>query len=456
MSQKLTAALVLALLLIARPVSAEEIDFRETYEAKVRHRLPAKLTTVVDGALTLYDMRGLVRALPEMWRLLRDDPDLQALAANLAQQYIPRLDYAGYVGTLADSTRYAGAAFGIEADLAAPICRYIGGAFNGQAYNDRSGSGLAWDTRVTGCLPWGPFALELGFISKREVRMGLAAAPTSGAGRFDSQGFEMRIRGFRWLHTGWELVTLPTDVVYTDVDPDIGDGRESVNFSIQAAAVRFIRYGAGADGQDRVVEGIPVRVQGTQDAVGKKISATVVGFGAVAWEGARFSPMFYLDGNLMFQQGSINSTVMGAEPRPGVFTGAVDLGFHALLGGVHSIARYHRGLLPDDEFRILVEDRGEMSASFQTNDATWEADLFAAYTRTVLSPEGVAARPKAGTYGAKLLYGRVLTGPLYLTLRGEAARSYYANAGEDALSRPEVELRAIAGVAVSWTSPSQL
>jgi hypothetical protein len=199
-----------------------------------------------------------------------------------------------------------------------------------------------------------------------------------------------------------------------------------------------------------------VRVQGNQDAIGKKISATVVAFGAVAWQGARFSPNFYMDGNLMFQRGSINSTLMGAPPSSAVLTGAVDLGFHALLGGVHGVARYHRGLMPDDEFRILAQDRGELSASFQTQVATWNTELFAAYTRTAMTPEGVAPRTKAGTYGAELMYGRVLTGLLYLTLRGEAARSFYARAGEDVLSRPEVELRAIAGVAVSWTSPSKM
>ncbi len=451
MSRWLPSLLLIALFAGTEPAWADTAKVEA--EPNVRNRLPVQLGGVLDAALGLDGLQGLDSALPEIWRIVRNDADLQALGANLAQQYIPRLDYSAYVGTVADSTRYTAAAFGVEADLAAPICRFIGGAFNGQAYNDRGGSGLAWDSRVTACLPWGPFALELGFLSKRQVRMGLFSAPTTGAGRFDSKGFEMKLRGFRWLHQGWELVTTPTEVHFNDLDPAISDGRESVYFVVDAAALRFVRYGAGAGGEDRVVEAFPVRVVGNQDAVGKQLSSTVVGVGAVAWQGAKFSPALFLDGNLMFQQGRIGSTIPGASPNsPVVLTGAVDFAFHALVGGVHGIARYHRGLLPDDEFRLLAEDRGELSASFQTQSASWSAELFAAYTRTVLTPQGVPARAAAGTYGAKLSYGRVLFDPFYLTIRGEAARSYYANAGSDVLLRPEFEVRGFAGVAASWST----
>ncbi len=437
------------------PIDPPESDgeiIREFLESKIRHRLPAQLSQVIDGVFAVYHLRGITTALPEMWRLIRDDEDLQALAANVAQQYIPRLDYSAYVGSLVESSRYAAAAFGVEADLAAPICRFIGGAFNGHAYNDKGGSGIAWDSRVTGCLPWGPFAFELGFISKRDVRMALAASPTTGAGRFDSQGFEMKIRGFRWRQAKWEIVAIPADVSFIDLAPAINDGRESANFTIDAAAMRFIRYGAGAGGSDRVVEAIPVRVLGNQDAVGDMISSTVVSFGAVAWQGARILPWFFIDGNAMFQQGRISSTLPGAPTKPVILTGSVDLAFHALLGGVHGVAEYNRGILPDDSFRLLAEDRGRLSATFQTQEASWSTDLFAAYTRTVLTPEGVPSRSAAATYGAKLGYGRVLFGPIYMTLRAEAARSFYANAGGDALARPDVELRAMAGVAASWST----
>lgn len=429
------------------PAAADDADLEADYAANVRHRLPRKLTAVVDGTLALGQLPGAVR---EMWRELRNDPDLEAMFANLIEQYKPRLDYAAYVGTVGDTTRYAGAAVGVEADLAAPLCRYLGGAFNGHAYNDAAGTGFAWDSRVTGCLPWGPFAIELGFLSQRDVRMGLAAPPTASGGRFDSFGVELRTRGFRWLHTGWELVVIPVDVMFIDVAPDV-DGRDSNSFTIDSSVVRFVRYGAGAGGQDRVVEGLPVRVSGFED-LGRMFNTNVVSVGAVAWQGARFSPSFFLDGNAMFQQGSISTTNLVPEPDVVVTTGAVDLSFHALIAGVHGIAHYERGLLPDDEFRLLVEDRGELSAEFRTRTALWHGKVFAAYTRTVVAPDGVAPRAAAGTYGAKLQYGRALFGPVYLSVRGEAARSFYASAGQDVLLRPALEVRGTLGVAASWST----
>jgi hypothetical protein len=431
-------------------VTVEEI--REVYQEHLRHRLPGQLNAVLDGAFALHDLRELRRALPEMWRELRDDPTLRAIYSNLAQQYKPRLDYTAYAGALAQSTRYAGLAVGVEADLSAPLCRYLGGAFNGHLYTDRVGSGLAYDSRITGCLPWGPFAIELGFISQRSVRMGLASAPTSAASRFDSLGFELRIRGFRWIEPTWEIVTLPTDVVFVDLAPATNDNRESAHFTIDSAFIRYIRYGQGTAGSDRIIEGFPVRVTGEQDVEGAVLSATVVGFGAVALTGIRMADGVYLDANAMVQQGSIGPAIEGAEREVSLFSGSVDTAVHLVHEPYRSHLRYHRGLIPDAEFRLLSDDRAELGVSRTVDRTTVGASMFAAYTRTVGTATGVMPLADAATYGARLEYGYAVHGPLYLTVRGEGARSFYANLDDLVLSEPAHELRLTAGIAASASS----
>ncbi|HUH04443.1 MAG TPA: hypothetical protein VML75_20750, partial [Kofleriaceae bacterium] len=431
----------------APEVAPEEI--RAAYDDHVRHRLPHKLTAVIDGAFALYDLGELRRALPELWRELRDDPTLRAMFSNLARQYRPRLDYAGYVGVVAQSTRYAGAAFGIEADLAAPLCRYLGGSFDGQLFSDREGRGLAYSTRVTGCLPWGPFAIELGFTSQQSVRMGLAAAPTSAAGRYDALGFELRIRGFRWLEERWEVVTLPTEVVFVDVAPATNDGRESARFTIDSAFLRHVRYGAGTAGEDRVIDWFPVRVVGEQDAVGAMLSATVVEFGLLRLTGARLSDGIFLDANATVQQGSIGPTVEGAEREVWMFNGGVDTAVHVVRPPYRTHLRYHRGLLPDAQFRLLSVDRADLGVNRTRGATTLGAGMFAAYTRTAGASAGVDELAGAATYGASLQYGYALYGPFYLTIRGEGARSFYADPNDLVLSRPATELRLTAGIAAA-------
>jgi hypothetical protein len=427
---------------------------RDAYETHLRHRLPGKLTGVIDGAFGLYDLRGMGDALPELWRQIRDDPDLQALVANVAQQYVPRLDYAAYAGTIADSTSYAGVAVGIEADLAAPLCRYLGGAFDGHAYRDGDGNGLAYDSRITGCLPWGPFAIELGFISQRAIRVGLDAPPTTSSGRFDAQGFELRIRGFRWLQPKWEVVTIPAEVVFLDTEPRGNDGVEAAHFTIDSGLFRYIRYGAGPGGTDRVITAFPIQITGEQDSRDAELNAVVIDVGAVRLAGVRVAPDLYLDAHLAFQDGHVRPTdsPVGPDlppPLASAITAGVDTAIRLDDPPWSASVRYRRGLVPDTEFRILVEDRAELAAHYTAGVDTAGASAFAAYARTASAPPSVDDRAADTTYGLRLDYGRALAGALYFTARAEAARSFYADAGEAVLADPDFELRATVGVAAS-------
>ncbi len=428
---------------------ASEPAGRAAYKRQLQRRLTFKLTAVVDAAFIIAGFPGARQALPELWRVIRDDPELQAIASNLVGQYKPRIDYAAYAGAIAQSNGYAGLAFGVEADLAAPICRYVGGAFNGQLFNDGGQRGLAYDSRVTACLPWGPFALELGLTSQRSMRMGLAAAPTSAAGRYDSRGFQLGIRGFRWMAPRWEAVTMPTEVTFVDMEPATGDGRQNAYFTIDTAFVRYIRYGVGTAGEDRVIDAFPVIVTGQQDADGAMLSATVVGVGLVRLTGIRLADRLFFDANATLQLGSIGSTVAGVEREVSLLNGGVDVSLHWVSAPYRSLVRYRRGLLPDQEFRLLSEDRGELGLSRAAGRTTLSASTFAAYTRTVGVVAARTALPSAATYGARLDYGYAIHGPFLFSVRGEAARSYYAGVPDLVLERPTVEFRVTAGLVAS-------
>jgi len=414
-------------------------------------RTSLKLQRVTDAAFLLSDIGMTIRALPEIWRIIRNDPILRAWYSNLKKQYTPRLDYSAYAGSVVETTGYVGVAVGVEADLRAPLCRYLGGSFDAQAFHDDEGEGIAWSTRVTGCLPWGPFALELGFLSDRDVRVGLAAAPTTAAGRYSSQGFELRIRGFRWLESEWEIVAIPTEVAFVDVTPDVDD-REAASFAIRAAAVRYFRYGAGGGGRDRMVEGIPVRVSGQQDSVDAMRNARVVGVGLVAFEGARLSPSLYLDGIATLQMGFLGSTAPGTEEDVSARTGGVELALHTFLPPYRGTLRYSRGLIPDSDFRLLEEDRGQAELHYSVSPHRSALTIFGAFLRTRDRPVATPARPRSGTFGATADYTRALLGPVFGTARLQAARSFYANAGGAVLANPAWELRASLSVGASWSS----
>lgn len=458
MRRALLATVIAAAVLSPRTASAEDDAsprelVRSELTEQLRHRLPARMRTVLDTALILHDLRALPYAMGELWSELRADPVMRAIYANLAAQYRPHLVASGYTGAIGESSRYLGAGLGVEADFVAPLCRYLGGSFDGQAYDDPAGSGLSWSGRITGCLPWGPFAIELGYLTRRDVRVSLGAPPTSPAGRYDAEGYELRIRGFRWIEPAWEVVTIPAEVVFLDATPSRNGSVESGYLTIDSALLRYLRYGQGPGGRDRVLEVFPIRVTSQVDSAASMLRATVIDVGAVRLSGTRIGPGLYLDASLSFQEGSIRTTGEGNQPPPALasaITAGVEAAVHLDLAPFEGTVRYRRGLVPDPELRVLAEDRAEIAARRIAGRDSAGAGAFLAYTRTIAVPPDLTGRPAAATYGAHLEYGRILTSSLYLTARTEAAKSFYAEAGAP-LADPIWEARASLGVAASWS-----
>lgn len=408
--------------------------------------LSERLAAVLDADPRSDTAREPIEATP-LWHDLQREP-LEAVALNLARQYESSLTLAGYAGLVGDSASYGGAAFGFQADLSSPLCRYAVASLDGQALAGREEAGLAYDGQVGGCLPIGPFAIELALRSRRGVRVGLAAPPTSRASRFDALGVELGVRGYRWLDRSWELVVTPVDVTVDNVSTEVSDGTSSAQFGLSAAALRTIHHGIGPGGGDRTLEVIPVRVLGSQADSGER-AATVVGVGAIGVTGARLSPRLFLSAEAQVHGGHAGATTL-AMPTEIVVTGAVDVALSIVELGWTARMGYKRGLIPDDQLRVLVEDRADAAAAVLALSGVAHVGAFAAYTRTAARSD-VAARSAAASYGLQSGYERRLTGPVWLALDGQAARSYYAQTEPSVLDLPEWELRITAAVIASWS-----
>ena len=429
-------------------------DLRRVYEDAIRDRLPEKVGGVIDMAFAIQDFGHGRGDLAELWRVVRRDPDVRAIYENLATQYTPRLDWSAYAGGVAESTRYAGTAAGLEADLTAPLCRYVGGSVDAHSFTDQQQSGLAYDGRMTGCLPLGPFSLEVGLLSQRAARVGLTAPPTSPAGRFDSLGFEGRLRAFRWLEPTWEVAAIPVDVTFARYSP--AAFAELTQYSVSAAAARYVRYAAGRAGADRVIEVIPIEVSGMEDREGVTQSASVREIGFLRVRGARLSDRAYLDGWASVQNGRIVSGTGGGDAHADIARAGVDTEVHLLLDDdFRAGLRYRRRVLPDFERRLLAEDRLSATVRRRLGDHHASAAGFAALTRSVAAPPGASDLGTEPTFGARLGLGLALGGPAHLALRGEAARSFYPEPAGAVSLEPAFDVRMTAAVTAAFASYRQ-
>jgi hypothetical protein len=448
---RLLSLVVLAFTLAASGARADDLDDAQVvYEKHARHLLPERVTAVVDGVLSILELR---RALPEMWNQLRRDPTLRAWMANLAKQYKPELVWSAYAGSLVESTTYASVAAGGAFDINAPLCRYFGSGIDSHAYYDGDDAGLAYDGSVRGCLPLGPFSIELGYRRRHGIRMGLRAAPTLPTGRFASENYELRIRSYRWLTQRWELAITPTDVeigsVLGTVSATVAD---NLHFRVQSSALRFTRYEAGFLGEDRIIDGLHLQVIGQQDADDRDLNSNVIALSPVSLTGVRVAEHWYIDGAVSLLQARIAPVSASAEPHYNRFGFGANLSIRTGTPEWMAALAYRRGLIPDLEFRLLAEDRVEAEVTRMGQVESLRAGLFAAVTRLRAAPPGGQSLPATATYGADLGYGRYLYGPIYLSLRAQAARSFYARPGEAALLEPGFELRASAALAASWGS----
>ena len=340
----------------AEPTTLEAlIAARDYYQSTLRRHLPQRAGRLVGEAL---DLATLALALPEMWNTIASDPILQLGWKQLKMQYKPSFRWSGYAGVLAESTTYTGLTAGGSFDIEAPLCRYLSAQADAQAFHQRGRFGVAYDTRVTGCLPWGPFALEVGVLRQHDLRVGLQSTPSLPTTRYNSQAVEIGIRSYRWLEKNWEGVVTPTDVVIRGfTSPEEDAIPETSSFQIQSTFFRYIRYRRGFVGADRIIEVLPIEVLGQQEDRVARLSATVVGISPMSFRGAHIGDELYLDGRISLLQGRISDLDAPDEPLENRFHFGMSAAVHRGNERVQTSLRYQRRVIPDSEFRLLAEDR---------------------------------------------------------------------------------------------------
>ena len=433
----------------AAPPSEELAEREDLYKRYARHRLPARATSIIDTALDLAELR---RELPQLWSELSSDPILALAWSQIKALYKPSVQWSAYAGGLAESTGYTGLTAGASLDIVAPLCRYLGAEANTHGYY-QNGTGISYDTRATACLPWGPFSFEFGLLRQRQLRVGLSSAPSLPNSQYNSDGFELRIRGYRWLGGTWEGLIGPTDVIFRTFSvPDDDSGAQNSNYQIDSAFFRYLRYDRGFLGATRKIEAFEIDVTGQQDTDVAKMSATVVTVAPVKFSGARLAKDLYLNAHLAFAQGRISDLDNVEEPLANFFY--FDAGAELNQGDsrYQTTLRYRRRLLPDSEFRLLGEDRIEATAQLVGYVNAASISTFGALTQQEAAPPGVQALETSYSYGVEGKYGHYLYGPFYLQLTTTGARSFYASIDGARLATPELEFRALASIIASDSS----
>ncbi len=428
------------------PVPEELREADELYNRFLRHHLPGRATSIIDTTL---DLAELYYALPSMWETAKNDPYLRIAWNQLTQLYKPTVHWSAYAGGLAESTGYAGVTAGASVDITAPLCRYVGAELNTHGYY-QGGAGVSYDGRTSACLPWGPFSFEFGLLRQRELRVGLASAPSLPNSRYNSDGFAFRIRGYRWLAKSWEGLIGPTDVIFRSYSvPGESTAGDNDNFQIDSALFRYLRYGRGFLGADREIEAVEVDVTGQQDTNVANMSATVVTVAPVKFSGARLADGFYLNAHMAFAQGRITDLNNSEEPLSNF--AYFDAGAEINQGDARyqTSLRYRRRLIPDSEFRLLGENRIDATAQLVGYVNAASVSAYGALTEQEAAPPGVQELLSAYSYGIEGKYGHYLYGPFYLQLTTTGARSYYASIDGARLETPGFELRALASVIAS-------
>lgn len=427
--------------------SSEELrEAEELYKRYLRHRLPSRATSIIDTAL---DLAELYHTVPTLLNEVKRDPHLRMAWDQLALLYKPSVQWSAYAGGLAESTGYAGITAGASVDIVAPLCRYLGAEVNTHGYYQNE-PGVSYDTRGTVCLPWGPFSFEFGLLRQRELRVGLASAPSLPNSRYNSDGFEFRIRGYRWLAGSWEGLIGPTDVIFRTYSvPGESASGDNSNFQIDSAFFRYLRYGKGFLGADRELEAFDIDVTGQQDTEVANMSATVVTVAPFKFSGARLTKDLYLNAHLAFAQGRIFDRDDSPDPLANFFY--FDAGAELNQGNAQyqTSVRYRRRLLPDSEYRLLGEDRVEATGQYVGYMNAASISAYGALTRQEAAPPGVQDLLTSYSYGVEGKYGHYLYGPFYLQLTTTGARSFYASIDGARLSTPEFEFRALASVIAS-------
>lgn len=411
-----------------------------------RHRAIGQATSLLNAAV---DLGTVFRGAREGLTQASADPHLRMAWEQLKYQYKPELSWSAYAGGQAESSGYAGLSLGASLDIVAPLCRYLGAEANGTGFS-QDGIEVSYDTRLTACLPWGPFSMEFGVVRQRDLRVGLRSAPSLPSDRYNSDGVDIGIRGFRWFEDTWKGEVMTADVQFRKFSMlEDASVPQSLSFGIDVTLFQYHRYEAGFLGGNRVYSALKTKVSGQQETKIAKLSSSVVSLSPFTFEGVPMGRGLYLDADLAFANGSISTIGNAQDPLEQRFFFGVDTKLSFGKPERNGSLRYSRRLLPDSDFRLLAEERAELFGQLLRYNDRASVSLFGAYTKQSGAPPGVDGHASALSYGAESQYGRYAFGPFYMQLTATAARSYYATIGGARLQTPEFEFRALLSLIAS-------
>ncbi len=224
------------------------------------------------------------------------------------------------------------------------------------------------------------------------------------------------------------------------------------SFSIDAAFLRYTRYGRGFLQQDRELNFFAVTVSGVEELDAFNLSSTVLSVSPISFTGAHLGGGLYLSGSAQFTQGRIVDLDLIDAPLHNEFYFTTNATFEAGSPERHGSVQYQRLLVPGSEFRLVMEDRLSADERTYVGSTMVEGGVFAALTRQTAAPEATAGLGSEPRFGAKMSYGRPAWGPFYAKFSVNAARSYYADAQGGRLLDPRFELRALATLTGSLSS----
>ncbi len=424
--------------------NSETAESLQEYQLKNRHRTAGQSTSLlnstVDYGTNFYELDEQPR---------EADPDVRLLLSQLKYLYKPKVSWSAYAGGLVESSGYAGLTMGASLDIVAPLCRYLGAEANGVGFS-QNGLGLSYDTRATACLPWGPFSIEFALLRQRDLRVALKSAPSLPSARYSSNGFDIRIRGFRWFGKTWDAAVNTADFQFkyfsAPGDATVSQGQ---SFDVKITGFQFRRYGKGFLGNDRIYSAVHGSASGFRDITFLRLSAFVSSISLFKFQGVPIGQGLFLDADLSAAHGEVNDTDFPTEPLAQSNALGVDVKLSFGTVERHGSIRISRRLLPDSDFRIIRETRAEILGQFLSYDDRASLSLFSAYSKQLVAASEAEKLTNALSYGVEGKYGRYAFGPFYMQLTTTAARSYYATIGGTRLQTPEFELRALVSLIAS-------
>jgi hypothetical protein len=426
---------VLGLALPAGQARADQVTLERVSSAvSDLHRTAAGVNRILNAASQFERLPQDLADIYEEVHELYIELDRLGIIKGVRDMYRARTSWSMYGAAVAESSLYLGVGVGGQAAWDAPLCRFAGVGADAQLYRDSDDAGLAYAGFMTACIPMVFAALEFTYRPERSVRPRLSARPIFQPMRYSADSFQLRSHNLQYRGDTWEIAFAPMTVDFGWFRQDAAALQDSsFAFQVDADMVRWRRRGKGFLGEDFAVGIISLHVAGrvAEPDGAPDVQSTSYFISPVRIQGkSLWNTGLYLDLEIGWVTGSISEILGPSEARTlrDVTGMGMDIGLRSgtleRRWGLH----YGRLVEPTFEQSVLWDKRlsGWFTWAWGKKSTTLEA--FAA--QTVVHEIDVDRDPSR-TGGVTIGQGFVLGERLHLLLRGELARSFFAEDSQD-------------------------